>query len=74
VVLYIGDTEEKWGEFEKEQLAKLGVTVDEHGKMPDLVVHYVEKGWLVIVEAVTSHGPVDAKRRKELSELFKKSN
>jgi hypothetical protein len=38
--------------------------------MPDVVVHYTSKNWLVLVEAVTSHGPVNPKRRQELSELF----
>ncbi len=41
-----------------------------HGKMPDVVVHFTSKNWLVLIEAVTSHGPVNPKRRKELSELF----
>jgi hypothetical protein len=38
--------------------------------MPDVVVHYVGKNWLVLIEAVTSHGPVNPKRRQELKELF----
>jgi hypothetical protein len=38
--------------------------------MPDVVVHHVEKNWLVLIEAVTSHGPVNPKRRHELKELF----
>jgi hypothetical protein len=51
----------------------LGVNVEEHGKMPDVVVHHTSKNWLVLIEAVTSHGPVNPKRRLELSELFAKS-
>ena len=47
--------------------------VEEHGKMPDVVVHHTEKNWLVLIEAVTSHGPVNPKRRHELKELFSKS-
>ena len=27
------------GVFEEDELAKLGVTINSHGKMPDLVVH-----------------------------------
>jgi type II restriction enzyme len=69
-VLYVRDTGEKWAYFDREALEALGVTVDSHGKMPDVVAHHVEKGWLVLVEAVTSRGPVDAKRRGELSALF----
>lgn len=73
VVLYVGDTGAKWKKFEEEALATLGVRVDAHGKMPDVVVHHREKGWLVLIEVVTSHGPVDPKRHAELKELFKGS-
>jgi hypothetical protein len=41
--------------FDQERLAALGVTVDNHGKMPDVVLHYVS-GIGCFVEAVTSHG------------------
>ncbi len=69
-IIYVGDTGEKWAYFDREALANLGVVVDEHGKMPDVVVHHLDRDWLVLVEAVTSHGPVDAKRRGELARLF----
>jgi adenine-specific DNA-methyltransferase len=68
--VYVGDTDEKWAYFDEESLAALGVSVDSHGKMPDVVVHHVEKNWLVLIEAVTSHGPVNPKRREELGVLF----
>lgn len=70
-VIYVGDTGEKWAYFDLDALRSLGVAVDEHGKMPDVVIHYEPKGWLLLVEAVTSHGPVDAKRRNELTQLFR---
>jgi hypothetical protein len=69
-VLYVGDTQRKWAYFDSESLRALGVEIEEHGKMPDVVVHHVSKNWLVLVEAVTSHGPVNPKRRRELSELL----
>lgn len=70
VLVYAGDTGAKMGYFDHARLAALGVTVDNHGKMPDVVLHYVERNWLLLVEAVTSHGPVDAKRHAELAALF----
>jgi hypothetical protein len=70
VLVYAGDTGEKWGYFDAVLLSKLGVNVDAHGKMPDVVLHYPEKNWLVLVESVTSHGPVDGKRHAELARLF----
>jgi hypothetical protein len=41
--------------------------------MPDVVVFHRSKGWLVLIEAVTSHGPVNPKRHHELQELFANS-
>ncbi|RJQ52420.1 MAG: restriction endonuclease [Nitrospiraceae bacterium] len=69
-VVYVGDTETKWAYLDSGALEVLGVEIEEHGKMPDVVVHHVEKNWLVLIEAVTSHGPVNPKRRQELKELF----
>jgi adenine-specific DNA-methyltransferase len=69
-VIYVGDTGDKVGHFNEESLADLGVTVDRHGKMPDVVLYCREKDWLLLVEAVTSHGPMDAKRHNELADLF----
>jgi hypothetical protein len=69
-MVYVGDTGEKWAYFDAAILKKLGVKIEEHGKMPDVVVHHGEKNWLVLIEAVTSHGPVNPKRRKELKALF----
>jgi hypothetical protein len=70
VLVYAGDTGEKWGYFDKALLTDLGVEVDAHGKMPDVVLHYADKNWLLLIESVTSHGPVDGKRHAELAELF----
>lgn len=74
VLIYAGDTGDKWGYFDDAKLAKLGVKVDTHGKMPDVVLYYPERDWLLLVESVTSHGPVDSKRHEELARLFSKAN
>jgi len=70
VVLYIGDTENKFVHLEVNALASLGITLDSAAKMPDVIVHFTAKNWLLLIEAVTSAGPVDGKRRKELKSLF----
>lgn len=69
--VYVGDTDEKWAFFDEHLLASLGVRIEQHGKMVDVVVYFEQKGWLVLVEAVTSHGPMNPKRVIELRELFK---
>ena len=73
-VIYVGDAELKWAYLDSGALTELGLKIGEHGKMPDVVVHHVEKNWLVLIEAVTIHGPVNPKRRQELKELFAGSN
>ncbi len=70
MLVYAGDTGDKWGYFDAELLTGLGVDVDAHGKMPDVVLYYRKKKWLLLVESVTSHGPVDGKRHAELTRLF----
>ncbi len=72
-VLYIGDAGDKWALFERETLSSLNVEVDEHGKMPDLVIYLPDRNWLVLLEAASSHGPVDSKRQTELADLFANS-
>ncbi|MBT8421053.1 MAG: restriction endonuclease [Gammaproteobacteria bacterium] len=73
VLVYVGDTSDKWAYFDAARLAGLDVNVDSHGKMPDVVLYYTVKNWLLLVESVTSHGPVDGKRHAELAKLFSES-
>lgn len=69
-LLYVGDTGAKWVHADLEAFRRLGASVDPHGKMPDLVIFDGERNWLVLVEAVTSHGPVTALRQRDLATLF----
>lgn len=72
-VIYIGDADNKLATFHEERLAELGVQVDHHGKLPDLVVFDASRNWLFLMEAASTHGPVDAKRHAELKILFGES-
>ncbi len=72
-VVYIGDAGAKINEREKEFFEKLNVEVDPHGKLPDVIVHVPGKNWLILIEAVTSHGPIDQKRKNELDRIVKSS-
>jgi hypothetical protein len=69
-VVYKGDTENKFVHLKTDSLSVLGVTLDSAAKIPDVIVHYTAKNWLLLIEAATSAGPVDGKRRKELKDLF----
>lgn len=70
MVVYIGDAEDKFLHLDADYLQRLGVVIPAPAKMPDIVVHDVRRNWLLLIEAVTSAGPVDGKRRKELKGLF----
>jgi adenine-specific DNA-methyltransferase len=71
VLVYVGDTGNKQRHLEESYLQQLGLTFDEHGKMPNLVVHFQEKDWLFLIEAVPNHGPISLMRHNELKDLFK---
>lgn len=74
VLVYAGDTGDKMGYIDEALLYSLGVEIDWHGKMPDVVIYYPLKHWLVLIESVTSHGPIDGKRYGELEKLFANSS
>lgn len=54
---------------ETKTLRKLGFDVSVHDKMPDVILYAREKDWLYFVEAVTSVGPMEPRRVKELEEM-----
>ena len=70
-LVYVGDTGDKHGFFDVAFLASLGVSLDNHGKLPDVVIYSTTNNWLFLIESVTSHGPVDHKRYGELTTLFR---
>ncbi|MFM6281130.1 MAG: BsuBI/PstI family type II restriction endonuclease, partial [Dolichospermum sp.] len=74
LVLYLGDAGDKFIINESQNLREMGVELDPHGKMPDVVVYDQKQDWLILIEAVTSHGPVNLKRHNELKQLFKFSS
>jgi adenine-specific DNA-methyltransferase len=73
IITYVGDTDDKEAHIDRDLLKSLGLEIEKHGKMPDVVVYHEKKNWLVLIEAVTSHGPVNPKRMSELKRLFKGS-
>jgi hypothetical protein len=73
-LVYAGDTGNKHGYTDACLLKRLGIALDGHGKMPDVILYCPRRKWLLLIEAVTSHGPVDGKRHQELKELFSKAS
>lgn len=70
-LLYIGDTEDKDLYVDTSGLEALHLPITEHSKLPDIVISDEKRGWLFLIEVVTSHGPVSAKRVVELEEFTK---
>lgn len=70
LVIYIGDAEDKFRYLDSKYLKNLGVEISPAAKMPDVVLYDKARNWLLLIEAVTSVGPVDGKRRSELKQLF----
>lgn len=69
--LYVGDTTEKDLVKHEEKLRALGFDITLHDKMPDVVLYVADKDWLYFVESVTSVGPMEPKRIKEIEEMTK---
>ncbi|MGH9732089.1 MAG: BsuBI/PstI family type II restriction endonuclease, partial [Candidatus Acidiferrales bacterium] len=72
MVLYLGDAAKKSLHLDQDALTRLGINLTEHDKLPDIVLFSEEKNWLYLIEAVTSHGPVSHKRKRELDLFFSK--
>lgn len=67
--LYVGDTTEKDLVKNEKKLRELGFDITLHDKMPDVVLYCDDKKWLYFVESVTSVGPMEPKRIKEIEEM-----
>lgn len=69
-VVYVGDTKTKDLYFNKELAEYIGLKIDVHQKIPDVIMCDDENEVLYLFEAVASSGPIDSLRKKELEELF----
>lgn len=69
-LLYVGDTAKKDLYIDHEKLEELGIAFDEHQKLPDVILFDRKRNWILLIEAVTSHGPISPKRFIELEKLF----
>ena len=69
-VLYVGDTAKKHVVCDTETLAQLNIPINEHDKLPDVILFDNERNWLFLIEAVTSHGPVSPKRHAEIEAVL----
>lgn len=71
MLLYLGDTAKKDLHMDSKMLKRLSIPIDQHSKLPDVVIYDPERDWLYLIEAVTSHGPITPKRIVELENLLR---
>jgi hypothetical protein len=70
-LVYLGDTAKKDLYIDEPILEDLFIPVNQHDKLPDVVLYDLNNKWLYLIEAVTSHGPVNPKRHFELEEMLR---
>lgn len=73
-LLYLGDTANKDLFVDVEGLNDLRIPINQHSKLPDVVIFDAKRNWLFLIEAVTSHGPISPKRLLELEVFLKDCN
>lgn len=71
ILLYLGDTAKKNLFAEKEIMNKFNIPVTEQDKLPDIILLDENKPRLLLIEAVTSHGPVSPKRHYEIEKMLR---
>ena len=71
--LYVGGMDEKYLYKNTDKLLQLGFTITLQDKMPDIVLYRTDNNRLYFIEAVTSFGPIDAKRILEIDSMTEKA-
>ncbi|MCM3317186.1 hypothetical protein M3603_11065 [Rummeliibacillus stabekisii] len=69
-LVYVGDTKMKNLFIDEEICRKIGLTIDVHTKIPDVIGYDNTTKTILLFEAVASSGPIDDLRKKELLEIF----
>jgi len=69
-IVYVGDAARKLLHKDEALLKKLNIPITEHDKLPDVILYDESKNLLLLIEAVTSHGPLSPKRQIELEKTL----
>jgi adenine-specific DNA-methyltransferase len=70
-VIFVSDGGEKPIFCLTQYLARLGLHFQAWHDMPNVVIHHAAKGWLTLVDAASTRGPITVERRENLKKLFK---
>lgn len=69
-VLYLDDTDHQLGAIDGDALARLGIALQTRDKAPDVIAWDSSREWLFLMEAASTHGPIDVTRKNELHRIF----
>jgi len=72
-IVYVGDTANKMLKFNEDLASKLDISIEKHNKLPDIVLYDEKRDFLLLIEAVTSRGPMSPKRVQELEKFLSDS-
>ncbi len=70
-VVYLGDTAPRVGYQNRSLMRRLNLPIDTAESLPDVILFSKSESHLVVVEAVTSSGPVNAIRLEQLQKFTK---
>lgn len=73
-MVYLGDTRNKMLYVNDKLVKKLGITLDEHDKLPDVIAWSHKSKRFYVIESVTSVGPVEESRKKEIDGVLNKKS
>ncbi|NEQ95234.1 MAG: restriction endonuclease, partial [Cyanothece sp. SIO2G6] len=68
-VLYVGDSSDKYLYLNRETLSKLNFPEPSHKELPDIIAFSEQKGWIYLIESVTSFGEISQIRKLELERI-----
>jgi hypothetical protein len=68
-VLYIGDSSDKYLHLNREKLLELSFPEPRHEELPDIIAFSEQKGWIYLIESVTSFGEISPIRKLELERI-----
>lgn len=71
-ILYLGDTAKKDLVVDRPRLESLGLDLNQHDRLPDIIVQDEARNWLFLIEAVHSSNPVSPLRHLVLERLTAK--
>jgi type II restriction enzyme len=71
-IVYIGDTKKKMLYVNEKLVKKLGIVLDKHDKLPDVIVWSHASRRFFVIESVTNVGPVEESRKKEIDNVINK--